>query len=97
MTSSIRVGQVFPEMVGQKKKEKKTKKLTLYGRFTGGMSKYIINYNLYLAQCDAYFQINDDAKKCSYLSVTNDFISSHNSFKLLSHEALKKYALPWIQ
>ena len=45
--------------------------------------KYIINYALYLAHSDAYFHINDDAEKCRYLSVTNDFIFSHNSFKLL--------------
>ena len=33
--------------------------------------KYIINYTLYLAHYDAYFHINDDAKKCRYLSITN--------------------------
>ena len=41
----------------------------------------IINYTLNLANRDAYFHINDDAKKCSNLSVTNNFIFSHNSFK----------------
>ena len=51
------------------------------------MLKYIINYALYLAHYDAYFQINDDAKKCRY-SVTNNFILSYISFKLLSHEVL---------
>ena len=52
------------------------------------MLKYIINYALYLAHYDAYFQINDDAKKCRDLSVTNNFIFSYISFKLLSHEVL---------
>ena len=27
----------------------------------------MINYALYLAHYDAYFRINDDAKKCKYL------------------------------
>ena len=36
----------------------------------------------------AYFHINDDAKKCRYLSVPNNSIFSHHSFKLLSHEVL---------
>ena len=57
-----------------------------------GMLKYIIKYAWYLAHLDACFHINDDAKKCRYLSVTNNFIFFHNSFKLLS----QKYALPWI-
>ena len=52
------------------------------------MLKYIINYALYLAHYDSYFQTNDDAKKCRYLSVANNFIFSHISFKLLSHEVL---------
>ena len=34
------------------------------------------------------FQINDDTKKCRFLSVTNNFIFSYNSFKLLSDEVL---------
>ena len=55
--------------------------------------KYIISYALYLAHYDAYFQMNDDAKKCRYLSVTNNFIFSYISFKLLSHEALFKRML----
>ena len=38
----------------------------------------------------AYFHINDDAKKCRYLSVTNNFIFSHKSFKLLSYEVLQE-------
>ena len=54
----------------------------------GGGVKYIINYALYLAYYDAYFHINDDAQKCRYLSVTNNFIFPHNSFKLLSHVVL---------
>ena len=40
--------------------------------------------------------INDDAKKRRYLSVTNNFIFSHNySFNLHSQEVLYKSALPW--
>ena len=54
----------------------------------GGILKYIINYDFYLARYDAYFHINDDAKKYRSLSVTNNFIFSHNLFKLLSHEVL---------
>ena len=50
--------------------------------------KYIINCNLYLADYDAYFPVNGDAKKCRYLSVTNKFIFFQNSFKLLPYEAL---------
>ena len=60
------------------------------------MTKYFINYTLYLAHYDAYFHINDEAKKCRYLSVTNKFILFHNSFKLLSYRHCKKYALPWL-
>ena len=41
-----------------------------------GMLAYILNNALYLAHHDAYFHINDDARKCSYLSVTNNFIFS---------------------
>ena len=54
----------------------------------GGILKYRINYAFYLARYDAYLHINDDAKKCRYLSVTNNLIFSHNLFKLLSHEVL---------
>ena len=64
MTSSIRIAQVFSELVG--------KKTRAIWKVYGGMLKYIINYTLYLAHYDAYFQINGDAKKCRYLSVTND-------------------------
>ena len=71
MTSSIRIVQVFPELVGRKTR-----------------AAYIINYALYLAHYDAYFDINDDAKKCGYLSITNNLIFSHYSFKFLSHEVL---------
>ena len=54
-----------------------------------GNVKNIINYALCLAHYDAYFHINDDAKHCRYLSVTNMiFIFSHNPCKLLSHEVL---------
>ena len=54
----------------------------------GGKLKYIFNYALSLAHYGAYFHLNDDSKKCSYFSVTNIFIFSNNSFKLLSHEVL---------
>ena len=54
-------------------------------KVSGIMVKYIFNYALYLAHNDAYFHINDDAKKW-YLSDTNDFISSHNAFILLPQE-----------
>ena len=67
MTSSIRIVQVFSELVG--------KKTRAIWKVYGGMLKYIINNALYLAHYDAYFQINGDAKKCRYLSVTNNFIS----------------------
>ena len=30
----------------------------------GGLLKYIINYALHLAHYDAYFHMNNDAKKC---------------------------------
>ena len=46
MTSSIRIAQVFPELVG-----KKTRAVwNVYGR----MLKYIINYALCLAHYNAY-------------------------------------------
>ena len=81
MTSSIRIAQVFSDLVGKK---------------TRALWNYIINYALHLAHYRAYFHINDDAKKCRYLSVTNNFIFPHNLFKWLSYEDCKKYALPWI-
>ena len=49
MTSSIRIAQVFPKLVGKKNYAT----LTVYR----GMLKYIINYALYLAHYDAYFHI----------------------------------------
>ena len=56
----------------------------------------IIKQGLDLAHYGEYFHINDDAKKCKYLNVTNNFIFFfQNSFKLLSHEYYKN-ALPWI-
>ena len=57
------------------------------------MLKYIINYSFYLARYDANFHINDEAKKCRYLNVTNNFIFSHNLFKLLSYEVIKEVCL----
>ena len=80
MTSSIRIALVFPMLVG--------KKTHALWKVYGGMLKYIIYYALYLAHFDAYFHINDDAKKYRYLSVINSFIFSHNSFKLPSQEIL---------
>ena len=46
MTSSIRIAQVFSELVG--------KKTPALSKVHGGMLKYIINYALYLAHYDAY-------------------------------------------
>ena len=51
------------------------------------MLKYEINYALYLAHYDAYFHINGAASSVD-ICVTNNFIFSHNLFKLLSHEVL---------
>ena len=64
VTPSIRIAQVFSALVG--------KKTRAIWKVYGGMLKYIINYALYSALYDAYFQVNDDAKKCRYLSVTNN-------------------------
>ena len=55
MTSSIRLAHVFSELVG--------KKTRAVWKVYGGMLKYIINYALCLAHYNAYFHINDDAKK----------------------------------
>ena len=77
VTSSIRIAQVFSEY------SIKTKTRAIW-KVYGGMLRYIMN----LAHYDAYFQINDDAKKCRFLSVTNNFIFSYISFKLLSDEVL---------
>ena len=52
MTSSVRIAQVFPKLVGRK-----TRALW---KVYGGMLNYIINYVFYLAHYDAYFHINDD-------------------------------------
>ena len=87
MASSIRIAQVFPELVG--KKTRATLKIYVE------MMKYIINYTLYLALYDAYFHINDDAKKCRYLSVTNESLYSFIIHLNCSHmKHCKKYALP---
>ena len=80
MTSSIRIAQVFSDLVG-----KKTRALW---KVYGEMLKYITNYALYLAHYRAYFHINDDTRKCRYLCVTNNYIFPHNSFKWLSYEEL---------
>ena len=74
VTSSIRIAEVFPELVG--------KKTHALWKVYGGMLKYIINYAFYLARYDAYFHINDDAKKCRYLSITNNFMFSHNFIQI---------------
>ena len=60
VTSSIRIAQVFPKLVGRKTHAT----LKVYR----GMLKFMINYALYLAPYDAYFHINDDAKNCRYLN-----------------------------
>ena len=81
MTSSIRIARyLFPELVG--------KKTRAIWKVYGGILKYIINYALYLTHYYAYFHKYDDDNKCRYLSVTNNFIFSCNSFYLLSHEVL---------
>ena len=49
-----------------------------YMKIYGEMLEYIINYALHLAHYDAYFHVNDDAKRCRYLGVTNNFIFSGN-------------------
>ena len=77
MMSSIKVTQVFPELVGKKAHA------TCMWKVYGEMPKYIIDYALHLAQYDAHFHNNDDAKKCRYSTDTNNFIFSHTSFKLL--------------
>ena len=70
MTSSIRIAQAFSDLVS-----KETRALL---KAYGEMLKCIINYALHLAHYRAYFHINDVAKKCRYLSVTNNFIFPHN-------------------
>ena len=66
-----------------------------YMKIYGEMLEYLINYALHLAHYDAYFHINDDAKRGRYLGVTNNFIFSRNSFiKNCSYmKNHKKYAL----
>ena len=62
-----------------------------------GNVKNVINYALCLAHYDAYFHINDDAKHCRYLSVTNIilyFLIIHVNYSHMKY--YKKYALPWI-
>ena len=89
VTSSIRIAQVFPELVG--------KKTHALWKVYGGMLKYIINCAFYLARYDAYFHINDDAKKCRYVSVTNNLIYCLIIYLNWFHmKQYKKYALPWI-
>ena len=80
MTSSTRIAQVFPKLVGIKTHAT----LKVYK----GKLKYVINYALYSAHYDAYFHVNDDAKKCRYLRVTNNFIFYCNSFKLPLYKVL---------
>ena len=78
MTSSIRIAQVFPKLVG-----KKTHATLKVYRV---MLRYMISYALYLAHYNAYFNIHDDAKKCRY-SVTY-FIFFYNPFNSLPHKVL---------
>ena len=59
MTSTIRIAQVSPKLVG------KTTHATL--KVYSKMIKYMNNYALYLEHYGAHFRINDDAKKCGYL------------------------------
>ena len=56
--------------------------------FYRGMLKYMINYALYLVHYDAYFHINDDAKKCRYLvsQIISHFF--YSSVKLLRQKVL---------
>ena len=88
MTSSIRIPQVFPNLVGKKAH------VTL--KVYRGMLKYMINYALYLAHDDAYFHINDDAKKYRY------FVSQIILYSVIIHlncsniKYCRMYALPWI-
>ena len=81
----IRIAKVFPELVGKKTRAT----LKVYRE----RLKYMINYVLYLTHYDAYFHINDDAKKCRYLVSQIFFILFYNSFNLLPHKVLKSYAL----
>ena len=84
MTSSIRIAQGFPKLVG------KTTRATL--KVYRGMLKYMITYALYLAHYDAYFHINDDAKTCHksfYILLLIHFNCSHIKY-------CKKYVLQWI-
>ena len=86
MTSSIRIAQVFPKLVGKKTH------LTL--KFYMGMLQYMINFALYLAHYDAYFHINDDARKRRYL-VSQILLYSFTIYLSCSHiKYIKKYALP---
>ena len=80
MMSSIRIEQVFPELV--------VKKTRAIWKVYGGTLKYIIHYDLYLAHYDPYFYINDDAKMFRYLSVERILHSLIIHFNLLSHEVL---------
>ena len=47
-----------------------------------------VNYGLYLAHYNAYSHIKDDVKKSRFLSVTNKFLLSRNSFRVLLNEQL---------
>ena len=80
VTSSIRIAQVFPGVVGKKNRAL----WKVYGR----MLKYVINYAYNALNTMHIFHINDDAKKCRYLNVTYNFVFSYNSFKLMSNEVL---------
>ena len=83
VTSSIRIAQVFPELVG--------KRTHAIWKVYGGMLKYKLC--LLFSAYDAYFHINDDAKKCRFLSVTNNFIFSHDLINCFHMKYYKKYVL----
>ena len=66
MTSSVKIAQVFPRLVGKKTH------VTL--KFYRGMLKYMINYALCLAHYDANFHIHVDAKKYRYRYLVSHII-----------------------
>ena len=88
VTSSIRFAKVFHKLVG--------KKTPASSKIYRGMLQYMTDYALYLALYDAYFHINDNAKKCRY------FVSQIVLYSFILHlncshiKYCKKYSLPWI-
>ena len=88
MTSSIRIAQVFPELVG--------KKTHAIWKVYGGMLKYINKYALYLAHYDAYFHINGDSSSVNILVSQIILYSLIIYLNCFHQKYYKKYALPWI-